>query len=115
MTAEEAEKWAELNIKVLKTFMQNSVGYAQYRHDGTACVMDGTMYSPSDRVLPGASKVWREDSNPEAWEAFTEKMNEFIDSYEVVGDGNNTWHFGWEDGTLYAYSMDHQEAPDGDA
>jgi len=61
-----------------------------------SAILDGTMYSPSSRAIPGLEEVWR-DGDAEAWEYVDGKVDDHITERGLV----------WDEGML--------RLPDGDA
>ena len=98
------ETIAAETIAILRDRAVNAIRYSE-AYEGTrrTVVADGSQYSPSDRVLPRGELMFQ--AGPDAFWAWSEAVNEFIDSFELNEDSDGepeSWSLFWEDGVLWA-------------
>lgn len=69
-------------------------------------LIDGSGYSPAERAIPGAEKVWKEASgnNYRRWWVFVDTVNHFITGWVDTYDYG--FHLSWEQGILYIHAPD---------
>jgi hypothetical protein len=120
----EAERLASLTIEILRSRVTEAVRYAEAYETydlgvtGRTIVYDGQDYAPSDRRLPYGEHVYLHGT-PEAWEAWSEAVNDALSSIEVPdgrtdSDTPEMWTVAWADGILFAYvpeydASDHED------
>lgn len=114
MTITEAQNRASETIEVMRGRITNAVRYCEaYEGTSRTLVVDGSMYSPSTRALPGAAAVW-EQADDEAWQTYEDIVVDGLEQFSVP-DGRTDeaepehWSVGWEDGCLWAYAPEYSE------
>lgn len=71
-------------------------------------LVDGSMYAPSHRAIPGVETLWRQaDFDPDHIETLITDIEDWIDAYHTDG-----FHMGWDEGTLYLYGPNYDELTD---
>ena len=80
---------------------------------GHSCLVSGSMYAPSWRVLDGGRRVWEMDEDAAVdqgvAERYTEALDEILDAYRGPDDET----IGWHEGDLFLNDRDADEV-DGD-
>ncbi len=76
--------------------------------DQCSIVIDGSMYAPSHRAIPGMEEAWQADPDPDHTEYLIEGIEDWIDAYHT-GDYN----LAWDEGILFLYGPDYDH-PDAD-
>lgn len=107
MTVKQAEQLAEQTLTIMRSRAVDAVRYAEaYGHEGRTCVVDGSMYSPSTRALPNASRAW--EAGDDAWTAFDEIVGDGVEQITVPedtdSDAPDDWSLSWDEGCLFAYA-----------
>jgi hypothetical protein len=100
------EQRATETIEIVRSRFEDAVRYAEaYGHEGRTLVVDGSMYSPSTRALPGASWVW-EHCTAEDWQTYDEIVGDATEDFtlpeDTDSDAPEDWYSMWEDGCLFA-------------
>lgn len=112
MTTQDVERIARETVEIMRSRIVDAVRYSEaYEGTDRTCVVDGSMYSPSTRALPNASRVWQADNYDGLWEVFVDITDELENV--TVPDGRtdsehpDEWTVGWEDGCLFAYAPEY--------
>lgn len=97
----------------LTTIVANIHNMAQFLRpemnpDDCLPLIDGSMYAPSHRAIPGVEELWQAgDFDPDDMESLIEGIENYIDAYHTDG-----FHMGWDEGTLFLYGPDYTSDED---
>jgi hypothetical protein len=107
MQTQSIEQRAEEVVSVLKSRAEDAIRYCEAYMGGQrdVVVIDGSMYSPSSRAIPGMESAYQSMSD-EDWLELDEIVDDAIVGYALDEDTDGapeTWSLYWEDGMLIAF------------
>lgn len=91
--------------EVVRSRATNAIRYCE-AYEGTrrTVVIDGGMFSPSSRAIPGMENAYQ-SMDDESWLLLDEIVQEAIDAYELYEDTDGSpesWYLSWDEGMLIA-------------
>jgi hypothetical protein len=108
----EHERQAAEISEVVRSRAEDAIRYCEaYEGRRKTVVIDGSMFSPSSRAIPGMENAYQ-SMDDEDWYLLDEIVQEAIDAYELDEDTDGSpesWSLTWDDGMLVASLPDLED------